>query len=1081
MMFKHPAPLRPIISNSCPCTPTTTLPSSTLPSASPSSSSLYRCHLPQSFRTVKQKRSSGDDVISSNVTCNVMSNVDCLADPSAAVRDLDLKAMWSADWPTMIHIPTPFIQEWSLIFSEALLRLSRFPTMENLTLLFCCSKLLLAAPAHGGKQRLNTTERLLRARLSKWHSGELTSLFNDVQAAWNKKSSKKPGVAADVISSIAPHLPSPLARRVRQLVASGSFSKACKVLCSRGIAADTPQTRASLASLFPQQQQSTTLSTGDVGTFEPSELKAMLERTPLNLAPGPSGLRFDHLKALLLLPDKNLTDHFLFALATFVNAAVSGTFPPELQPYICGGRVIPCNKKDGGIRPIVLGESLRNVVSNSILFQSASVIKPQLHPQQYGVKASGYGIQSAIFKAQRLTADLTNKIILKIDFRNAFNSINRRLCLKTMECLEPDCCAWVSWCLQSPSYVAFKSEVMLCANGVQQGEPMSPLLFSVALDPLLQDLSKIQGLTQIWYLDDGLFYGPPAVVAAAVLRLSELLPGMHLSINLAKCEIYYDKTTVLPPELHNIPSYLDRTGWSFLGAPLTQHSHSCIAAAQDRFIMVNKRISELGLDHPAEALALSRFCTGSCKVQHLLQAGLPPTTCDGFLAQCSDSLCETVSTIVGSALSASQWDLARIPVKLGGLGIHDPSHCVYSARLACLTRLLDLADDLQLDASDVLLIQQSALERFRHDISDSCFQIPHDHSQLQSKLMSHCYKQLAARALRAADSWEQQRLISLSASHATAWTTGSNPWVTMSPTEFRYGLKWILGVALVDNPTRCVACSTVQDCYGRHAVTCRRSGAITRCHNLLRDVTKAIAISAGYTVLSEQTIPNNPAFRPADILILNWKEAKPLALDFTVSTPAITSEGDLEAKIAASLLDKACEKKVRHYRQACEQDGWLFQPFAVDVFGAIHPTARKVAEAIIRQFEVKHPKCKQYPFPTFVWRAITAASVMRAATQTMAAALNPTGTATLLQLLNSPHSKRRALLASSSTEQGTVSDATNDLCMGSSFPLPSASGPSNPMTVSPASSMIVDANPNTSTATSASRLLMLERLPLSTT
>ena len=39
---------------------------------------------------------------------------------------------------------------------------------------------------------------------------------------------------------------------------------------------------------------------------------------------------------------------------------------------------------------------------------------------------------SAIFKAQRLTADLTNKIILKIDFRNAFNSINRRLCLKTM-------------------------------------------------------------------------------------------------------------------------------------------------------------------------------------------------------------------------------------------------------------------------------------------------------------------------------------------------------------------------------------------------------------------------------------------------------------------------------------------------------------------------------------------------------------------------------------------------------------------------------------------------------------------------
>ena len=82
-------------------------------------------------------------------------------------------------------------------------------------------------------------------------------------------------------------------------------------------------------------------------------------------------------------------------------------------------------------------------------------------------------------------------------------------------------------------------------------------------------------------------------------------------------------------------------------------------------------------------------------------------------------------------------------------------------------------------------------------------------------------------------------------------------------------------------------------------------------------------------------------------------------------------------------------EKVRHYRQACERDGWLFQPFTVDVFGAIHPTARKIAEAIIQRFEEKHTECKTYPFATFVWRALTSASVMRAATQTMASAMKP--------------------------------------------------------------------------------------------
>ena len=115
---------------------------------------------------------------------------------------------------------------------------------------------------------------------------------------------------------------------------------------------------------------------------------------------------------------------------------------------------------------------------------------------------------------------------------------------------------------------------------------------------------------------------------------------------------------------------------------------------------------------------------------------------------------------------------------------------------------------------------------FRHDISDSSFQLPADHVELQSRLTLYGYKQLAARALRQADSWEQQRLISLSASHATAWTTGPNPWVSMSSTEYRYGLKWILGVELLEQPTVCTACSMLQDCYGRHAVTCRRSGAI---------------------------------------------------------------------------------------------------------------------------------------------------------------------------------------------------------------------------------------------------------------
>ena len=182
--------------------------------------------------------------------------------------------------------------------------------------------------------------------------------------------------------------------------------------------------------------------------------------------------------------------------------------------------------------PIVLGEVLRNIISNCVLLQAALPIKSQLGPEQYGAKPSGYGIQGAVYKAAR---KLEGNIILKVDFKNAFNSINRTACMLALEHWSPTV---VLGFHGASSYVSFKSTIIPCANGVQQGEPLSPLLFCAAIDPAIQCLSKIPGLSQLWYLDDGLLYGPPPVVASALNRLKELLPALHLSINLKKCEIY---------------------------------------------------------------------------------------------------------------------------------------------------------------------------------------------------------------------------------------------------------------------------------------------------------------------------------------------------------------------------------------------------------------------------------------------------------------------------------------------------------------------------------------------------------------
>ena len=172
-MFKHPILPRSSISHSCPSTPTSIMASSTSSSSSVHPPAV-RVLLQSSLIPTKQKRSANSSVES----------VASSSPLTSAARTIDAQDLWSAEWPSLIHVPSSFMQEWTSAFSEALLRLSRFPTLENWTYLFCSTKLLLAAPAHGGKQRLHTTERLLRKRFSKWHSGELASLFEDVRSSW---------------------------------------------------------------------------------------------------------------------------------------------------------------------------------------------------------------------------------------------------------------------------------------------------------------------------------------------------------------------------------------------------------------------------------------------------------------------------------------------------------------------------------------------------------------------------------------------------------------------------------------------------------------------------------------------------------------------------------------------------------------------------------------------------------------------------------------------------------------------------------------------------------------------------------
>ena len=97
----------------------------------------------------------------------------------------------------------------------------------------------------------------------------------------------------------------------------------------------------------------------------------------------------------------------------------------------------------------------------------------------------------------------------KIDFTNAFNSVQRDVFLK--ECYEkfPQIYKWVHFCYSQHSFLFFGSYIIPSQAGVQQGDPLGPFLFCLVLQVLVNKVRTCVPNLSLnnWYMDDGSLFG----------------------------------------------------------------------------------------------------------------------------------------------------------------------------------------------------------------------------------------------------------------------------------------------------------------------------------------------------------------------------------------------------------------------------------------------------------------------------------------------------------------------------------------------------------------------------------------------
>ncbi len=103
------------------------------------------------------------------------------------------------------------------------------------------------------------------------------------------------------------------------------------------------------------------------------------------------------------------------------------------------------------------------------------------------------GAEATIHAIRRLAdrfGDDPGKILLQVDLSNAFNMADRSVLLSEVQERIPEFFRWVEFCYGGASVLFFGSTTLDCSTGLQQGNPLAPLLFSLVLMILCRRLKE---------------------------------------------------------------------------------------------------------------------------------------------------------------------------------------------------------------------------------------------------------------------------------------------------------------------------------------------------------------------------------------------------------------------------------------------------------------------------------------------------------------------------------------------------------------------------------------------------------------
>jgi len=123
----------------------------------------------------------------------------------------------------------------------------------------------------------------------------------------------------------------------------------------------------------------------------------------------------------------------LTSLTELVNHLTNGHLPTALRPFLYGAQLHGLRKNNGDLRPITVGCTYRRLVAKVCLRPYISRLRELLQPYQLGV-GTPRGCEAAVNATRSFMAQTQGeKVLLKLDVKNTFNSIRRDTVLQVAQ------------------------------------------------------------------------------------------------------------------------------------------------------------------------------------------------------------------------------------------------------------------------------------------------------------------------------------------------------------------------------------------------------------------------------------------------------------------------------------------------------------------------------------------------------------------------------------------------------------------------------------------------------------------------